>query len=223
MALLNLRKSRRFTPTKSTAGSEYKREFEYAIQSIHSAGLYLRKNRNVFLNEHRQPDIDNPTRWLDAILENMSQRDVMLDIGLANRMLDCYASTGRSGKAIHFFYKVTQKEIVVDDDDVMEDVDDEIDDNHEIVGKGLENDTLLGGTEKLDTNTMNDDDKKEQTSKLRRSKIRMKLNPQAPPFYKMPSDVKLQNEMIKRPRREGLVSKLDWEKVSFKFLFYLCI
>lgn len=221
IALLNLRKQRQYH-TKDI-------ECIYAIQSIHSASLYLRQNRNVFLKEKLQPDIDNPTRWLDAILVNMSQRGVKLDTKTANRMLDCYACTGRSGKATHFFYKVIQKEIInvnVDDENVdgIDNDDEEEEGDDEIVGL-LNNEKNNDNEEKEIINQQNDnneDSQQEKEIKARKTKIRMKFNTQSPPFYKIPSEVKLQNEMIKRPRREGLVSKLEWEKVRHEGII-ICI
>ncbi len=210
IALLNLRKQRQYH-TKDI-------EFIYAIQSIHSASLYLRQNRNVFLKEKLQPDIDNPTRWLDAILVNMSQRGVKLDTKTANRMLDCYACAGRSGKATHFFYKVIQKEIINDDDDNVDGIDEEDEGDDEIVGLlNTENNNNNNNNEEKEIiyqqKDNNEEPQQKKEIKARKTKIRMKFNTQSPPFYKIPSEVKLQNEMIKRPRREGLVSKLEWEKV----------
>ncbi len=58
--------------------------------------------------------VEDPTRWLDAILLNMSQRQFPLDIEVANHMLLCFSSTGKSAKALHFFYHVIEtKEPVV--------------------------------------------------------------------------------------------------------------
>ena len=105
--LLKIRKSRDYTPKRT--------EFVYAIQAIQSAGLYLRGNRNIFLSDNEQPQIDDPTRWLDAILLNMNQRDFPLTVELANRMLNTYASTGKTGKATHFFYRVVRTPVDEDD------------------------------------------------------------------------------------------------------------
>jgi hypothetical protein len=165
-----------------------------------------------------QPQIDNPTRWLDAMLVNMSMRNVPLDTNLANRMLDCYACTGRNGKALHFFYKVTKKDVVddnMDDNDMdMDDlVGDDDDDHHH-----MNNEFDSNGNGKNDTqnNSQEDQDNEHQNEKVMKknqtSKIRMKMRKQLPPFYKIPSDVKLHNELVKRPRRDGLVSKIEWEK-----------
>jgi pentatricopeptide repeat protein len=108
MTLLSLRESRGYEPTRL--------EFVHAITAIEAAGLYLRRHRNVFLRDSDQPQIDDPTRWLDAILMNMSQRNFPLTIELANRMLNTFASTGKTGKASHFFYRVLRSPIDDDDD-----------------------------------------------------------------------------------------------------------
>lgn len=100
MQLLALRKEHKFKPKKY--------EFQHAIQSIISAGLDLRKHRNVYVpdEDDMQDPIDNPTRWLDAILINMEERGVTLDIKTANLMLNCFASTGRNAKATYWFFQV---------------------------------------------------------------------------------------------------------------------
>lgn len=102
--LLALRKAKGYPPKDN-------KEFVYAITAIEAAGLYLRRNRNTFLPEKDQPQIDDPTRWLDAILLNMHQRDILLTTKIANRMLNTYASTGRSGKATHYFYDISRQPI----------------------------------------------------------------------------------------------------------------
>jgi pentatricopeptide repeat protein len=102
LSLLNLRSSRHYPPCE--------REFGYAVQAIESAGLFLREGRNILLSDALQPDIDNPTRWLDAILTNMHQRNHALSIQIANRMLNTYASTGRTSKALHFFYYISRQQ-----------------------------------------------------------------------------------------------------------------
>jgi len=107
--LLSLRKSRDFTPKTS--------EFIHAITAIDAASLYLRKNRNIFLSENEQPKIDDPTRWLDAILLNMNQRDVALTTKMANRMLNAFARTGRSAKMTHYFYRVLRQRTDVEEED----------------------------------------------------------------------------------------------------------
>jgi hypothetical protein len=101
LALLNLRSSRTYPAVE--------KEFMYAVQAIQSAGLYMRTSRNILLGDDHQPDIDNPTRWLDAILLQMHKRGIPLTTNMANRMLNCYASTGRTSKASHFFYQLSKQ------------------------------------------------------------------------------------------------------------------
>ncbi|KAL3769267.1 hypothetical protein ACHAW5_002283 [Stephanodiscus triporus] len=86
------------------------KEFIHAIKSIISAQLPLRRSRNIYLHESSlaESSLDNPTRYLDAILLNMSQRGIPLRPEMANQMLSCYASTGRTGRALHYFYKVVR-------------------------------------------------------------------------------------------------------------------
>lgn len=107
--LLSLRKSRDFPPKTS--------EFIHAITAIDAASLYLRRNRNTFLSEMEQPKIDDPTRWLDAILLNMNQRDVPLTTKMANRMLNAFARTGRSAKMTHYFYRVLRQQVDIEGED----------------------------------------------------------------------------------------------------------
>jgi pentatricopeptide repeat protein len=108
LSLLNLRASRDYPPLE--------REFCYAVQAIESAGLFLREGRNILLGDALQPDIDNPTRWLDAILTNMHKRNHALSVKMANRMLNTYASTGRTSKALHFFYYISRQPMMVEED-----------------------------------------------------------------------------------------------------------
>jgi len=96
--LLELRKSRDHEPQFV--------EFEHAIAAIKVAGTFLRKNRNTFLPDKDQPQIDDPTRWLDAILLNMNRRGFDLPPALANQMLNTFATTGKTGKGTHYFYRV---------------------------------------------------------------------------------------------------------------------
>lgn len=107
--LLSLRKARDFSPKTS--------EFVHAITAIDAASLYLRRNRNIFLPEIKQPKIDDPTRWLDAILLNMNQRDVPLTTKMANRMLNAFARTGRTAKMTHYFYRVVRERTDLDEDE----------------------------------------------------------------------------------------------------------
>ena len=94
LSLLDLRMKRGYEPRE--------REFVAAITALNAA--QAPRQRSVFTSEQEQPPVDNPTRWLDAILLNMSRRGVPLTVPLANRMLLCYAA-GYTGKATHHFYR----------------------------------------------------------------------------------------------------------------------
>ena len=98
-ALLTLRRNRGYEP-------HVPNEFLYAVMAIKSAGTELIQSRNIYAGDAFQPAIDNPTRWLDAILLNMHDRGVKVTLQIANRMLETYASTGRTGKAVHHFWKM---------------------------------------------------------------------------------------------------------------------
>ena len=103
LSLLNLRKARDYPPSEI--------EFFFAVNSIESALMSQRVGRNVFLSDSDQPRLDNPTRWLDAILINMSERGFDVTNNIANRMLACYSLGGRTGRALHFFYKIVQTKL----------------------------------------------------------------------------------------------------------------
>lgn len=105
--LLEFRKDRNFAPYR--ASNHDITEFHYAIQSIESAGLDLRQFRNVY-NKSGKENIESPSRWLDAILLNMSERGVKLDIATVNRMLNCFTTTGNTGRSSYWFYKVKQSQ-----------------------------------------------------------------------------------------------------------------
>ena len=107
--LLSFRQKHGFPP--------HKYEFNNAIQSIQSAALDVRQFRNVYLSDKNdvQDPMDDPTRWLDAVLVNMYERNVPLDIYTANRMLNCFAATGRNAKATYWFYQIKQKKTTEDD------------------------------------------------------------------------------------------------------------
>ena len=190
LSLLTLRKSRNYAPNTY--------EFEHAIQSIESAGLYLRKNRNVFLGEKGQPPLDNPTRWLDAILLNMSSRGVQLDIDVANRMLDCYASMGRSGKATHFFYDVV-RDFVEDDGTYYPTRDMDGSGGHQRHAQDFEG-------KKIPEHVLED----MPTFYNRKIKVRMRMR-DPPPYHKVPSRVK--GTLVKRFGDEegGGITKLQQE------------
>ncbi len=226
LALLELRRSRGYPPREQQQDGDYKganphiipgeKEFLHAITSIQSAQLPLRRSRNIYLHESTfsESALDNPTRYLDAILINMSKRGVPLRPEMAARMLDCYASTGRTGRAIHYFYKVRR--------DPVEDDGTYIPGPHPThLGKaGLEewkaarrgegvtrvlttdvSENISNGLVDCDVSTegelglkgLDDDDDEKQSSmptqSNRRTKIRMSMQP-LPPFHKIPSSVK---------------------------------
>lgn len=160
-------------------------------------------NRNIFLKENQQPEIDNPTRWLDAILVNMNERGVELDTKMANRMLDCYCSTGRSGKALHFFYKVTREYVTPEGGAgaVAGGIPNKVEEVGINMGVGL------GGGASASANKMPVFDD-------RKAKVRMRMKQHMPPYYKLPSDVKLNGDLVKRPNKEELIPRIEWEKVS---------
>ena len=129
LALLELRRARGYAPRESqdqldraqqTAKSlrQGEKEFIHVLTSIQSAQLPLRRSRNIFQHEADVSEslIDNPTRYLDAILINMNERGVPLTPELAAKMLNCYASTGRTGRATHFFYRVARGATLDDGD-----------------------------------------------------------------------------------------------------------
>lgn len=194
--LLRLRKARGYNPIEL--------EFRHAVMSIHSAGLKLRRGggRNVFLSEkdnfgeHQQHALENPTRWLDEILLNMSSRGVDLNIKVANLMLECYACTGRSPKAVHFFYKIRQ----------------------EAVGEEQPSSDGADSLEPQQREDRRDDTynlQGDETSlhHIRKSRVRMAMRRHMPPYYKIPNDVKLNGKIVKKPGKKGVkLSKLEWEK-----------
>jgi len=193
MSLLNLRKAKHMKPNRE--------EFEHAIQSIVSAGLYLRMNRNVFLNETEQPEIDNPTRWLDEILVNMNSRGFPLDTAMANKMLECYSSTGRTGKATHFFYRVTREYI---GGNTSYERDESID-------------TIRNGRNKVEEvdvlceEHLNSIDEQMPLIQNRKARVRMKMVHSMPPYYKMPSENKVSSSKVRMPNKNDLKPKLEWE------------
>jgi hypothetical protein len=193
--LLKLRKSKQYKPIR--------KEFEFAIQSIVSAGLHMRKNRNLFLSDEQQPEIDNPTRWLDAILINMSERGVALDTELANRMLYCYASTGRSGKALHFFYRVS-KAFVEEEEQAFNDDDDPNDGRNKDIA--MSNDSSI--TDEIK--------EKMPIFQQRKAKVVMKMKERMPPYYKVPSEMKMNMDSGKATM-DGK-SIVLWQKVCYNII-----
>lgn len=107
LSLLQLRKAREYAPSEE--------EFRNAVLSLRAASKsqHVDGIRNIFLHDSNQPAVDNPTRWLDAILINMSERNFSLTTPLANSMIGCYAATGgRTGKAVHHFYRVIRQGVL---------------------------------------------------------------------------------------------------------------
>jgi len=175
--LLSLRKSRGYPPKTS--------EFIYAITAIDAASLHLRRNRNIFLAENDQPKIDDPTRWLDAILLNMNQRYVALTTKMANRMLNIFARTGRSAKMTHYFYRVLRKSI--------NDNDNNDEDDHEIRKNSFEND---------------DKNNKIATYNNRPIKVTVDMQP-PPPYHKIPSQVR--GKLVRKPGSDIKQLKIERE------------
>ena len=107
LSLLQLREAHSYTARQE--------EFIHAIRSLKICSLSQHEDgvRNIFLHDSQHHAIDNPTRWLDAILLNMAQRNFPLTTPIANRMIDCYSATGgRTGKAVHHFYRVVRQGIL---------------------------------------------------------------------------------------------------------------
>lgn len=101
LSLLELRAQKQYRPRK--------REFLYTITAIQVAAVAAcNGTKNIFVPDRDQPVLDNPTRWLDAVLIHMKQRNYPLTTELANIMLQCYAGTGYTGKASHHFYRVAR-------------------------------------------------------------------------------------------------------------------
>jgi pentatricopeptide repeat protein len=99
LSLLELRAQKQYSPRD--------REFLYTITAVQIAAG-RRGTKNIYVSDADQPLLDNPTRWLDAILIHMKQRQQPLTKAIAMRMLQCYAGTGYTGKASHHFYRVAR-------------------------------------------------------------------------------------------------------------------
>ena len=158
-SILQLRKDRAYPPCQE--------EFTYAIRALKIANMaqHMKGIRNIFLSDNDQPAVDNPTRWLDSILLNMAHRDFPLTTGIANRMLDCYGSGGKSGKAVHHFYRVVRQGIL----------------------------SMPPEERPVDTDEMPKEwvyDSDSQQFAYQPVKVKVKYHKQPPPFYKVPSQVK---------------------------------
>eukprot|EP00584_Thalassiosira_punctigera_P009595 CAMPEP_0172547404 /NCGR_PEP_ID=MMETSP1067-20121228/16948_1 /TAXON_ID=265564 ORGANISM="Thalassiosira punctigera, Strain Tpunct2005C2" /NCGR_SAMPLE_ID=MMETSP1067 /ASSEMBLY_ACC=CAM_ASM_000444 /LENGTH=758 /DNA_ID=CAMNT_0013334489 /DNA_START=33 /DNA_END=2309 /DNA_ORIENTATION=+ len=189
------------------------KEFVHAITSIQAAQLPLRRSRNIYLPESSLPEssLDNPTNYLDALLLNMSQRGVPLRPEIAARMLACYASAGRTGRALHYFYRVVR-------DPVQED-------GYYTPGP---HPTELGKhaleewkAEEEEEDEAEADDTPSRSEKSTRARMVMHS---LPPFHKVPSSVRGQNlgdpysfdgppEGLTRPpaRQKKTRTKYEWE------------
>ena len=156
-------------------------EFRFAVTAVEVAGWHLRHNRNIFMSDVDQPQVDNPTRWLDAILLNMQARQFPLTTHLAARMMDTFASRGRSGKATHYFYSVHRTPINNSSSSygiAYHEEDDDEDDGHvlDFDEESNEHDApLLSSRSNL-------------PGSQRPYKVRLKLKT-PPPHYKIPTEV----------------------------------
>jgi hypothetical protein len=120
--------------------------------------------------------LDNPTRWLDAILINMKSRNVPLTSALAAQMLWCYSS-GYTGKATHHFYRVKRRPVssISGGTDGTSDFD-----SAPIGADGTPNAT---STMPIQTFW----DREERAYRPRPTKVQIEYNTCPPPFYKVPS------------------------------------
>lgn len=201
LALLELRRRRGYVPREQMRDLEYtqvgvepgEKEFIHAITSIKSAQLPLRRSRNIYLHESalEESTLDNPTRYLDAILLNMSQRGVPLRPEIASQMLSCYASTGRTGRALHYFYKVVKDP--VEEDGFYIPGPHPIHLGKEELEKWKEERRRGGMGRMLASDSfeedIKDDGSDDDDTSNKRTKVRMIMNP-PPPFHKIPSRVK---------------------------------
>lgn len=169
MKLLDYRSSQLYKPRHD--------EFAHAVTAVEVAGWPLRHNRNIFMSDADQPLMDNPTRWLDAILLNMQARQFPLSQLLAAMMLDTFASRGRTGKAMHYFYSVHRTPVYSSGKD-EEEYDQEL--------AAATNDDEA---DKEYDAAMQSAYSKLPGSQARPYKVRMKLKA-PPPYYKIPTDVK---------------------------------
>lgn len=173
LSLLEFRTSQTYKPTK--------KEYVLAITAVEAAGWFLRQNRNIYLGDHDQPVIDNPTRWLDAILMNMNQRQFPLTVDLAVRMLDTFASRGRTGKAMHYFYSVHRTPYQDEADHYDDD-----DSDRTYIENANEGVTGIQPSD-IESNQSADADTTKNSSRSHRIRLKLKT---PPPYYKVPTDVK---------------------------------
>lgn len=133
--------------------------------------------------------LDNPTRWLDAILVNLHERNVPLTTALVARMLRCYAG-GYTGKAVHHFYRVIRRPIV--EAESADDEADDYDDDDELHYQGMPRQYFY----------------RDGAYREYPVQIQLEYHRQAPPFYKIPSQVGQQ--VLSFRKRDG-ITKLQHE------------
>lgn len=160
-----------------------RREFEAAIQSLQAAHWKgSHQQRNILVSQDALK-LEDPSRWLDAILVHMHQRGFGLDVEMANRMLNCFAA-GPTGRAVHHFYRIRRVAVgselnaVNNDDD-----DDEFDDFdgvyvNEHMPRREDWDVEDEVLEWDDTDTKN---------RGKAIKVQLQYHPHTPPQYKVPS------------------------------------
>ena len=120
LALLDVRAKMNFSP-RSRMTLEGVREDEYihAVQAIFALGEEFQQNFTPHSNTksfkgkdpfgENNATLEDPTVWLESILDHMHRRKVTLTTDLANRMIESYAAKGRTARALHLFYKLVQK------------------------------------------------------------------------------------------------------------------
>jgi len=206
-------------------------EFLLAIGAIKSAQTPLRRARNIYLPESAFPEtnIINPTRYLDSILLNMSQRGVPLTPFVAARMLACYASIGWSPRAFHYFYKIKRDPVEEDGFYIFgphpmaltKAKYEEWKKQRRREGKGR---MVEARPEKSVSDIVGGDDDRGPFPRPKEETIRMVMHP-PPPFYKIPSAVKGQSltdpyaafDGVSRdsaaatPQHEEARTKYEWE------------
>jgi pentatricopeptide repeat protein len=126
--------------------------------------------------------LDDPTRWLDAILLNMKSRKVPLTPQLASQMLWCYSS-GYTGKATHHFYRVKRRPLP---GAVVVSADESPDDNVETAHSCY---ASTGSTPGFTTEmpVRRYWDRENRIFERRYTKVHLEHNSCSPPFYKVPS------------------------------------
>lgn len=224
ISLLQLRSRRGYRPRL--------REFDYAITAIQIASKLSmsssqssmndeipKSQRNIFLSDSQQPSIDNPTRWLDAILINMKERNFDLTLDLVNRMLYCYTSTsGPSGKSVHHFYRLVRKPIV--DDDIHDKSNTGRPKGWFYIPGNQPNNIKIrekrdDDEDRNDTNITSEQGSKRLDTKQGRYlncpiKVQLKYHSHPPPFYKVPSQVKGQLLF----RTSNVTNKIEEKRVE---------